>query len=189
MVTLVGKKAPKFSSPAIVDGKRVENNFSLEKFIGQKYVVLFFYTKDFSGICPSELHDFQSKLNEFKSKNVEVIGCSTDTEESHLAWLNIDKENGGIKGITYPLIADTTKTISYNYGTLMGNYEINENNTLEANGPMIALRGLFLIDKNGIIQHQLVNHFTLVRNVNEILRTVDALQYFEKNGVFCPVVR
>ena len=119
MVTLVGKKAPKFSSPAIVDGKRVENNFSLEKFIGQKYVVLFFYTKDFSGICPSELHDFQSKLNEFKSKNVEVIGCSTDTEESHLAWLNIDKKNGGIKGITYPLIADTTKTISYNYGTLM----------------------------------------------------------------------
>ena len=187
MTVLVGKKAPSFSSSAVIDGKKIEYNFNLEKYIGKKYVVLFFYTKDFSGICPSELHDFQNKLGNFKSKNVEVIGCSTDSEESHLAWLNIEKEKGGIKGITYPLIADNSKTISYNYGTLFGEYEINENNQLVAKGPMIPLRGLFIIDKKGIIQHQLVNHFTLVRNVDEVLRTVNAVQYFEEKGEFCPI--
>ncbi len=187
MTVLVGKKAPLFSSTAVINGKIVEHNFNLERYIGKKYVVLFFYTKDFSGICPSELHDFQNKLEDFKSKNVVVIGCSTDSEESHMAWLNIEKEKGGIKGVKYPLIADTTKTISKNYGTLLGEYEKDESNQLIATGPMIPLRGLFLIDKNGIVQHQLINFFTLVRNVDEVLRIVDALQYFEEKGEFCPI--
>lgn len=187
MKVLVGKKAPFFSATAVINGKEIERNFNIEKYIGKKYVLLFFYTKDFSGICPSELYDFQDKLEQFKVKNTEVIGCSTDSEETHLAWLNLKKEAGGINGVTYPIISDNTKTISSNYGTLFGEYEINENKHLVATGPMIPLRGLFLIDKNGIIQHQLVNHFTLVRNVDEVLRTIDALQYFEENGEFCPI--
>ena len=187
MSQVIGKKAPKLSATAVINGETVVKGFNLEQFIDKKYVVLFFYTKDFSGICPSELHDFQDKLKEFKSKNVEVIGCSTDSEESHLAWLNLSKENGGINGITYPLVADTTKTISSNYGTLAGEYELDEDGQLISTGPMIPFRGLFLIDKQGIIQHLIINHFTLVRNVDEVLRVIDALHYFEEKGEFCPV--
>ena len=187
MSILVGKKAPKFSATAVVNGKSVERNYNIEQFIGKKYVLLFFYTKDFSGICPSELHDFQDRLNQFKSKNVEVVGCSTDSEESHLAWLDLPKAKGGIEGITYTLISDFTKTINANYGTLAGDYELDEEGQLVATGPMIPYRGLFLIDKQGIVQHQLVNHFTLVRNIDEALRIVDALQFFEEKGEFCPV--
>ena len=187
MSLVIGKKAPKFSATAVINGKKVIRGYDLEQFIDKKYVLLFFYTKDFSGICPSELHDFQQRLDKFKEKNVEVIGCSTDSEETHLAWLKTEKENGGIKGITFTLIADTTKTISTNYGTLAGEYDLDENGQLVATGPMIPYRGLFLIDKKGIIQHVLVNHFTLVRNVDEALRMVDALQYFEEKGKFCPV--
>ena len=187
MGSLVGKKAPSFNATAVVNGNEVIDNFSLDQFIDKKYVLLFFYTKDFSGICPSELHDFQEKLSDFQSRNVEVIGCSTDSEESHLNWLDLAKDKGGIKGIKYPLISDMSKTISANYGTLAGEYEMDEDDQLIATGPMIPYRGLFLIDKSGIVQHQLINFFTLVRNVSEELRTVDALIYFEENGEFCPV--
>tara|TARA_B100001758_G_C18319876_1_gene562621 strand:- start:199 stop:768 length:570 start_codon:yes stop_codon:yes gene_type:complete len=187
MSLVIGKKAPKFSATAVIHGEKVMRDYDLEQFIDKKYVLLFFYTKDFSGICPSELHDFQQRLDKFKEKNVEVIGCSTDSEETHLAWLNTEKENGGVKGVTFTLIADTTKTISTNYGTLAGEYDLDENGQLVATGPMIPYRGLFLIDKKGIIQHVLINHFTLVRNVDEALRMVDALQYFEEKGKFCPV--
>ncbi len=189
MNLLIGKEAPNFSATAVNNGTKVVRNYNLKQFINKKYVVLFFYTKDFSSICPTELHDFQNNLEEFKKKNVEIVGCSTDSEESHLAWLNTKKKNGGINGISFTLIADTTKTISASYGVLAGQYEKDEKNNLIATGPMIPYRGLFLIDKNGIIQHQIINNFTLVRNVKEVLRTVDALQYFEKNGVFCPVVK
>ena len=174
MPTLIGKQAPSFNTKAVIEGKKIIDNYSLDQFIDKKYVVLFFYTKDFSGICPSELYDFQEKLDEFKSRGVEVVGCSTDSEESHLAFLNLDKGSGGIKGITYPLISDNTKTICSNYGTLAGDYEF---------------RGLFLIDKKGTVQHQLINHFTIVRDVNEVLRVVDALQYFEEKGEFCPIIK
>ena len=132
---------------------------------------------------------FKKEIDEFKSRGVEVVGCSTDSEESHLAFLNLDKGSGGIKGITYPLISDNTKTICSNYGTLAGDYELNEENQLVATGPMIPFRGLFLIDKKGIVQHQLINHFTIVRDVNEVLRVVDALQYFEEKGEFCPIIK
>ncbi len=185
-MVLVGKKAPHFVSSAVINGEKIVKDFSLDQFIGKKHVVLFFYPKDFTFVCPSELHAFQEKLNDFKERGVEVIACSTDTPESHWGWLQVAKENGGIKGITYPLIADQTKTIASNYGVLFGDYVLNENDELEAEGPMISFRGLFLIDKKGVVQHQLVNHLPLGRNVDEALRIVDALQHHEENGEVCP---
>ena len=186
MSVLVGKKAPSFSSKAIIDGEKIVENFSLEQFIGKKTVVLFFYPKDFTFVCPTELFAFQEKLQDFKDRNVELIACSTDSEESHWGWLQVDKDNGGIKGITYPIIADIDKTISMNYDVLFGDYEVDENDNMFATGPMIAFRALFIIDKNGIVQHQLVNHLPLGRNVDEALRMVDALHHHEENGEVCP---
>lgn len=185
-MVLVGKKAPHFISSAVINGEEIVKDFSLDQFIGKKHVVLFFYPKDFTFVCPSELHAFQEKLDDFKARDVEVIACSTDTPESHWGWLKVAKENGGIKGVTYPLIADQTKTIASNFGVLFGDYVLNENDELEAEGPMISFRGLFLIDKEGIVQHQLVNHLPLGRNVDEALRIVDALQHHEENGEVCP---
>jgi len=115
-----------------------------------------------------------------------VVACSTDTEQSHWGWLNMPKEQGGIQGVTYPIVADTSKTISTNYGVLAGDYEYNEKDELAASGPMIAYRGLFLIDKTGTVMHQVVNFFPLGRNVDEALRMVDALQHFENHGEVCP---
>jgi len=161
-------------------------NFSLDQYIGKKYVVFFFYPKDFTFVCPTELHAFQEKLKEFESRNCAVVGCSTDTEESHWGWLQMEKKAGGIKGVTYPIVADTTKTISLNYGTLFGDYDVNEAGDLIATGPMIAFRGLYLIDKKGIVRHQLINDLPLGRNVDETIRMVDALQFFEENGEVCP---
>ena len=186
MSVLVGKKAPLFSSKAIIDGEKIVENFSLEQFVGKKTVVLFFYPKDFTFVCPTELFAFQEKLKDFKDRNVELIACSTDSEESHWGWLQVDKDNGGIKGITYPIIADIDKTISMNYDVLFGDYEVDENDNMFATGPMIAFRALFIIDKNGIVQHQLVNHLPLGRNVDEALRIVDALHHHEENGEVCP---
>lgn len=185
-MVLVGKKAPHFSAGAVVNGNEIVSGFSLDQFVGKNPVLFFFYPKDFTFVCPSELHAFQNKLAEFKARGVEVVACSTDTEESHWGWLQVAKENGGIKGITYPIVADTAKTIAENFGVLAGDYFINENDELEAEGPMIAFRGLFLIDKNGIVQHQIVNNFPLGRNVDEALRMVDALQHHEEHGEVCP---
>ena len=186
MSVLVGRKAPDFTASAVVNGMEVIENFSLEQFIGNKYVVLFFYPKDFTFVCPTELHAFQARLDEFKSKDVEVIAVSTDTEMSHWGWLQLPKNQGGIKGITYPMVADTNKTISFNYDVLAGDWDVNEKEELVATGEMIAYRGLFLIDKAGIVQHQVVNNLPLGRNVDEVMRMVDALQYFENNGEVCP---
>lgn len=185
-MVLVGKKAPQFSAGAVVNGNEIVSGFSLDQFVGKNPVLFFFYPKDFTFVCPSELHAFQNKLAEFKARGVEIVACSTDTEESHWGWLQVAKENGGIKGITYPIVADTAKTIAENYGVLAGDYFINENDELEAEGAMIAFRGLFLIDKNGIVQHQIVNNFPLGRNVDEALRMVDALQHHEEHGEVCP---
>ena len=186
MSVLVGKKAPSFSSKAIIDGEKIVENFSLEQFIGKKTVILFFYPKDFTFVCPTELFAFQEKLQDFKDRNVELIACSTDSEESHWGWLQVDKDNGGIKGIKYPIIADIDKTISMNYDVLFGDYEVDDDDNMFSTGPMIAFRALFIIDKNGIVQHQLVNHLPLGRNVDEALRMVDALHHHEENGEVCP---
>jgi len=186
MSALIGKKAPSFSAQAVINGGTFVENYSLDQFIGKKYVIFFFYPKDFTFVCPTELFAFQEKLETFKQKDCEIIACSTDTEQSHWGWLQMQKNQGGIKGVTYPIIADTDKTISSNYGVLSGEYFINEEDHLEATGPMIAFRGLFLIDKEGIIQHQIINNFPLGRNIDEAIRMVDALQHFEKNGEVCP---
>jgi peroxiredoxin (alkyl hydroperoxide reductase subunit C) len=186
MSVLVGKKAPSFTAQAVLNGGVFEKNFSLDQYIGKKHVLFFFYPKDFTFVCPTELHAFQEALKEFESRNCAVVACSTDTEQSHWGWLQMPKKQGGIQGITYPIVADTTKTISMNYGVLAGEYNFDENGKVTSSGAMIAYRGLFLIDKNGIVQHQIVNNFPLGRNVQEALRMVDALQYFEENGEVCP---
>src|SRR3989344_1116200 len=148
MSVLVGKMAPKFSANAVTDGGKIVNNFTLEQFKG-KYVILFFYPKDFTFVCPTELFAFQEKLQEFKSRNVELIAVSTDTEQSHWGWLQMEKNHGGIKGVTYPIVADTNKTISMNYDVLAGDLDWNDEGEMIATGELVAYRGLFLIDKTG----------------------------------------
>lgn len=185
MAVLVGKKAPNFTASAVINGEEIVEGFTLEQFQG-KYVILFFYPKDFTFVCPTELHAFQEKLDAFKAKNVEVIAVSTDTEQSHWGWLQLPKDKGGIQGVTYPIVADTNKTISTNYDVLAGNYFYNENDELAAEGELIAYRGLFLIDPNGVVRHQLVNDLPLGRNVDEAMRMVDALKFVDENGEVCP---
>ena len=164
---LVGGLAPSFKANAVINGGESVKDFSLDQFLNQKYVILFFYPKDFTFVCPSELHAFQTNLAEFEKRNCVVIGCSTDTAETHWGWLQVPKEKGGIKGITYPLIADSDKLISDAYDVLNGEYDYNEEGELVATGSMIAYRGLFLIDKEGVVQHQLVNNLPLGRNVDD----------------------
>tara|TARA_B100001778_G_scaffold33843_1_gene24469 strand:+ start:1058 stop:1687 length:630 start_codon:yes stop_codon:yes gene_type:complete len=185
MSVLVGKKAPDFNAQAVVNGAEIISDFTLSQFKG-KYVILFFYPKDFTFVCPSELFAFQEKLEEFKSKNVEVIGVSTDTEQSHWGWLQMPKNKGGIEGVTYPLVADTNKTISSNYDVLAGDFDWNDEGEMIAEGELIAYRGLFLIDREGMVRHQLVNDLPLGRNVDEAIRMVDALQHLEEHGEVCP---
>jgi peroxiredoxin (alkyl hydroperoxide reductase subunit C) len=185
MAVLVGKEAPGFSAAAVTNGGTIVEDFTLEQFRG-KYVVLFFYPKDFTFVCPTELHAFQERLEDFKARNVEVVAVSTDTEQSHWGWLQMEKKDGGIKGITYPIVADTNKTISYNYDVLAGNWYWDDNEQMQAEGDLVAYRGLFLIDKEGLVRHQLVNDLPLGRNVDEAIRVVDALQFNEENGEVCP---
>ena len=185
MSTLVGKPAPNFNTRTIVDGFPVES-YTLEQFRDKKYVVLFFYPKDFTFVCPTELHAFQEKLAEFHARNVEVIGASTDTAESHWAWLQTPKSQGGIQGVKYPLLADANKTISSAYGVLNGEFGLDDEGNLTASSEMVAYRALFLIDRQGIVRHQLVNDLPLGRSVEETLRIVDALQFFEQHGEVCP---
>lgn len=171
MTTLIGKHVPHIETTAIVDHKIV-HNFSLEQFKG-KQIVLFFYPLDFTFVCPTELHAFQEKLSEFEALNTQVIGCSVDSAYSHLAWLNTPVSKGGIQGVRYPLIADLNKTFARSFNVLF-----------EEQG--IAYRGLFLIDSQGVIRHQVVNDLPLGRSVDETLRTLEAWLYFEKNGEVCP---
>ncbi len=185
-MSLVGKKAPSFKAQAVINGGEIVADFSLDQYIGKKHVILFFYPKDFTFVCPTELHAFQEKLAEFEKRNVAVVACSTDTEQSHWGWLQMPKAQGGIQGVKYPIVADTTKTISMNFDALFGDYQVDENNQLVADGPMIAFRALYLIDKNGVVRHMLINDLPLGRNVDEALRIVDALQFNEENGEVCP---
>ncbi len=171
-MSLVGKKAPDFSAKAVINGGEIVDQYALSELKG-KYVVLFFYPLDFTFVCPTELHAFQAKLAEFEKRNVQLVGCSVDSWYSHAAWLNTPKNKGGIQGVTYPLVADFNKTISRDYGVLK-----------EDMGA--AYRGLFLIDRDQLVRHETINDLPLGRNVDETLRMVDALQYYEKNGEVCP---
>ncbi len=166
----VGQPAPHFDCEAIVDGKL--SRLSLDDLAGS-YTILFFYPLNFTFVCPTELHAFQDKLEEFKQRDVRVVGVSVDSAHSHLAWLRTEKNKGGIQGVTYPLISDIHKNMCVNYGVLK-----------EDEG--IAFRGLFLLDKDNVVQHASINNLPLGRNVDESLRLVDALQHHEKNGEVCP---
>jgi peroxiredoxin (alkyl hydroperoxide reductase subunit C) len=186
MSVLVGKKAPSFSSSAVVNGNEIVNNFSLDQFLNKKYVIFFFYPADFTFVCPTELLAFQDQLGEFAKRDTVVVACSVDSEFSHWKWLQTPLNEGGIKGVTYPLVADLSKTISENYDVLAGNYEYAENGEVSFAGTPQSYRGLFLIDKKGVVRHQLVNDMPLGRSIEEALRMVDALEFFEKNGEVCP---
>src|SRR5512137_2610292 len=186
MAVLVGKKAPLFEADAVVNGGEFVEKFSLEQYIGKKHVVFFFYPLDFTFVCPTEILAFQDKLAEFEKRNVAVVGCSVDSKYSHWAWLNTEQKNGGIKGVTFPLVSDLSKTIAENYDVLAGEYEYNEDGEMEFVGEAQAYRGLFLIDKQGVVRHQLVNDMPLGRSIDEAIRMVDALQFFEEHGEVCP---
>ena len=186
MSTLVGKKAPCFTAPAVVNGSEIVQDFSLDQFLGKQHVVFFFYPADFTFVCPTEIIAFERKMEEFKKRNVAVVGCSTDSEFSHWKWLQTEQNDGGIKGVKYPLVADASKTIAENYGVMAGEYNYNDEGEATFEGAPVAYRGLFLIDKEGIVRHQVVNDLPLGRSVDETLRMVDALQFFEENGEVCP---
>lgn len=186
MSVLVGRKAPIFNAPAVVNGGEIVENFSLEQYIGKKYVVLFFYPADFTFVCPSEIIAFQDAAEELEKRNTVVVGCSVDSQFSHWKWLQTPHNEGGIKGVKYPLVADSTKTIAQNYDVLAGDYMYNEMGEMGYEGNPMAYRGLFLIDKNGVVRHQLVNDMPLGRSTEELIRMVDALQFFEENGEVCP---
>jgi peroxiredoxin (alkyl hydroperoxide reductase subunit C) len=171
MGVLVGRKAPDFTASAVI-GNEIRDNFKLSDYKG-KYILLFFYPLDFTFVCPTELLAFNEQLDEFKSRNVEVIAVSVDSKFSHHAWLRTPVEKGGIQGVSYPLVSDIKKTISADYDVLV-------------EGAGIAYRGLFLIDKDFTVRHQLVNDLPLGRNVDEALRMIDALQFNEKHGEVCP---
>lgn len=171
MSVQIGQPAPDFTATAVLPNNTFDEKFQLSALKG-KYVVLFFYPLDFTFVCPSEIIAFDKKLKEFKDRNCEVVGVSVDSHFSHWAWKNTPVEKGGIGNVQYPLVSDLTKSIARDYGVLLG----------EA----IALRGLFLIDKDGVVQHGLVNNLPLGRNVDEAIRVLDALQHFEKHGEVCP---
>ena len=185
-MSLVGKKAPIVNAPAVINGEEIVENFSLEDFVGKKEVMFFFYPKDFTFVCPTEIHAFQEKLGEFEKRGVQVVGVSCDTEETHLAWLMTEKDKGGIEGVTYPLVADSAKTIASNYGVLAGDWNYNEEGELQFEGAPVAYRATFFIDKEGIVRHQTVNDLPLGRNIDEMLRIVDAWHHVEKHGEVCP---
>jgi peroxiredoxin (alkyl hydroperoxide reductase subunit C) len=187
MGVLVGKKAPLFEADAVVNGGEFVEKFSLEQFIGKKHVIFFFYPLDFTFVCPTEIIAFQKKMAEFDKRDVAVVGCSVDSKFSHWAWLNTELKDGGIKGVKFPLVSDLSKTISENYDVLAGEYDYDEDDEVSVfDGEPVAYRGLFLIDKQGVVRHQVVNDLPLGRSVNEAIRMVDALQYFEEHGEVCP---
>lgn len=189
MSVLVGRKAPEFSADAVVNGEFVEK-FSLEQYFGKKHVLFFFYPLDFTFVCPTEIIAFQKRIGDFESRNVAVVGCSVDSKFTHWAWLNTPQEDGGIQGVEYPLVADINKTIAINYGVLAGHYDYNEDGEMvfvsHKGDDAVAYRGLFLIDKEGIVRHQVVNDLPLGRSIDEALRMVDALHFNEEKGEVCP---
>ncbi|MCP4446745.1 MAG: peroxiredoxin [Myxococcales bacterium] len=171
MSTLVTREAPDFTATAVMADNSFDEKFSLSSLRG-KYVCMYFYPLDFTFVCPSEIIAFDKKLAEFKERNCEVLGVSVDSHFSHFAWKNTAVDEGGIGNIQYPLVSDLNKQIARDYGVLF-----NES---------IALRGLFLIDREGIIRHSVVNDLPLGRNIDEAIRMLDALQFTEEHGEVCP---
>jgi peroxiredoxin 2/4 len=171
-MVLVGKPAPDFTAPAIMANNSVEEKFNFRKYIQGKYGILFFYPLNFTFVCPSEILAFDKRYKEFQSRNTEVIAVSVDSHFTHLAWKNTPVNQGGLGMVKFPMVADLTKSIATAYGIL--------------HEGAVALRGTFLVDREGIVRHQLVNDLPLGRNVDEAIRMVDALQFHEQHGEVCP---
>lgn len=186
MSVLVGKMAPFFRAKAVVNGSEITEDFSLDQYLGKKYVVFFFYPADFTFVCPTELIAFQNKISEFESRDTVLVAASTDSAFSHWKWLQTPLNDGGIKGVNYPLVADHDMTISMAYDVLAGSYLEDSSGNLVFGGTSEAYRGLFLIDKSGIVRHQVVNDMPLGRSVDEVIRVIDALQFTEEHGEVCP---
>ena len=172
-MVLVTRQAPDFTCAAVLGNGEIVNNFNFKKHINGKAAVLFFYPLDFTFVCPSELIAFDHRYEEFKKRGVEIVGVSIDSEFTHNAWRNTPTENGGIGAVKYALAADVKHEIAKAYG-------------IEHPEEGVALRGSFLIDKNGVVRHQVVNDLPLGRNIDEMLRMVDALQFHEEHGEVCP---
>jgi peroxiredoxin (alkyl hydroperoxide reductase subunit C) len=172
MAVLVGKPAPDFTAIAVLGDNSIVQDYKLSERIKGRYAVIFFWPLDFTFVCPSELLAFDHRLAEFKARNVEVIGVSIDSHFTHLAWKNTPVNQGGIGQVGYPMVADMRREITQAY------------DLEHAIGA--AYRGSFLIDRNGVVRHQVVNDLPLGRNVDEMLRMVDALQFFEEHGEVCP---
>ena len=187
MSVLVGKSAPDFTAVAVMPDNSFKEDFSLSDYKG-KYIVLYFYPLDFTFVCPSEIIAFDHRLKEFEDRGVQVIGVSVDSHFTHLAWKNTAVNDGGIGNIQYPLVADLTKEIAADYDVLLGNESVmdDDGEAYHLLGGNIALRGSFLIDKEGNVRHQVVNDLPLGRNIDEMLRMVDALQFTEEHGEVCP---
>ncbi|NMG31065.1 peroxiredoxin [Aromatoleum evansii] len=171
MAVLVGKKAPDFTATAVLGNNEIKN-ITFSEVTKGKYAVVFFYPLDFTFVCPSELIAFDHRLEEFTKRGVEVLGVSIDSQFTHLAWKNTPVNNGGIGQVQYTLVADIKHEICRAYD-------------VEAEGG-VAFRGSFLIDKNGVVRHQVVNDLPLGRNIDEMIRMVDALQFTEEHGEVCP---
>ena len=171
MSVLVTKEAPDFTAPAVLADGTIKEDFKLSDLKG-KYVVLFFYPLDFTFVCPTEIIAHDKRIKDFKARGVEVVGVSIDSHFTHHAWRSTATENGGIGAVQFPLVADISREITKAYGI---EHPIG-----------VALRGSFLIDRDGIVQHQVVNNLPLGRNVDEMLRLVDALQFTEEHGDVCP---
>lgn len=171
MAVLTGRQAPDFQVAAVKNGD-ITDDFSLAPFRNKKYVVLFFYPFDFTFVCPTELHEFEALREQFEALDAEVIGCSIDSPHAHLAWLNTPKNEGGIEGVNYTLLADINKTVARAYDVLLPEG--------------MALRATFIIDKEGVVQIQHVNNLDIGRSVKEVLRSLKALQFTEKHGEVCP---
>jgi|TARA_R110000787_G_scaffold59922_8_gene135856 peroxiredoxin (alkyl hydroperoxide reductase subunit C) len=188
-MSVVGREFPNISVKAI-DSKGTNLNLNIleEAVNNKKKVLLFWYPKDFTFVCPTELHAFQAALGEFEKKNTMVIGASCDTAEVHFAWLNTPKNNGGIEGVTYPILADTNRNLSGVLGILDGVNERydDDTDTIQMDEDNVSFRATYLIDEEGTVFHEGVNHMPLGRNVNEFLRLIDAYTHVQKNGEVCP---
>ncbi len=188
-MALVGKKFPDLNVDAMNDiGDTFKVNVLEEAVNNKKKVVLFWYPKDFTFVCPTELHAFQAALPEFEKRNTIVIGASCDTPEVHFAWLSATKDNGGIEGVTYPLLADSNRNLSSILGILdITNETFDEaTQTVQVEGDNVTYRATYIIDEDGVVQHESINNMPLGRNVGEYIRLVDALTHVQEKGEVCP---
>lgn len=172
MSVLVGKEAPDFTAKAVMPDNSINDKFNLKNYLKGKVGVLFFWPLDFTFVCPSEIIAFDNRVKEFKSRGAEVIGVSVDSHFTHLAWKNTPVDKGGIGNVQFPMVADLTKSIARAYDVLLNDE--------------VAFRGSFMIDKKGIVRHQVINDLPLGRNVDEAIRMLDALNFVEEHGEVCP---